>query len=296
MSFVTISPNMSFNIPVTGVEIGPDWANHLNNSLLIVDSHNHTPGSGVLITPAAMSFDTDLNINQKNLTSVRSVNFTSQPSTLGQPTDKGCIYESGVDLYYNDGSGNSIRMTQSGGVAGTPGSITNLIPPATASYAPVGAKFIWQSAVNTPANMDAASIILRNLVVNSFGLTLAPPLGLPSNYQVTLPMLPGQTNVMTLNPSGTMGSITYDQVGINMSSVGANAIANDITSINPGPANVIASAITSIDADSANVIASAITSIDADSANVIANSRTRSTGFSVSTGGVAISNSSGSFT
>src|SRR6478735_1282000 len=265
MSSVTISPNMSLTIPVTGVELGPDWANDLNNSLLIVDSHNHTPGSGVLITPAAMSIDTDLDINQKNLTSVRSVNFTSQPSTLGLSTDKGCIYESGVDLYYNDGSGNPIRMTQSGGVAGTPGSITNLIPPATASYVPVGAKFLWQSAVNTPANMDVAAIILRNLTVNSFGLTLAPPLGLIQNYQVTLPPLPGQTNVMTLSPSGAMGSLTYDQVGQNMTSVGANAIASDITAI------------------------------DADSANVIANARTRGVSSSVDVGGVAISGSSGNF-
>lgn len=310
MSFVTVSPNMGLTIPITGVELGPEWANELNNSLSILDGHNHSPGNGVLITPLAMSIDSDLSINQNNLTSVRSVRLQAQPGPLATPGDVGCLYEAGVDLYYNDGSGNQVRLTQNGAITGTPGSITNLIPPATASYVPLSGKFVWQSAVNTPANLDAASIILRNFTVNSFGLTLAPPLGLTSNYQVTLPPLPTQTKVMTLNTSGAMNSVTYDQVGQSMTSVGANAIGTSMTLTG---ANAIGLSMTSPGADAiagdmtvtgANAIGITMNSTGANAigqdmtatgANAVANSRTRTVGTSVGVGGVAISNSSGDY-
>jgi hypothetical protein len=70
---------------------------------------------------------------------------------------------------------------------------------------------------------------------------------------------------MTLDASGNMGSITYDTVGQNMTSVGANAIV------------------------------SSITSIPATEANIIANATTRAVGSTVGIGGVAVSPSSGAY-
>ncbi len=210
---INISPNMFLPVPGVGTENGPQYAQDVNNCLTIIDAHDHTPGSGVQITPLAMDINTDLAFGDNNITNARSVRFTAQLSPLALPTDLGSLYEAGVDLYFNDGSGNQIRITQSGGIAGTPGSISNLTSPATASYVAGNSTFVWQSAALTPANMDAASYILRNLSASSYGLTLAPPT-LASDYQITLPQLPASTLPLVMNSAGAMSTslIAFNQL------------------------------------------------------------------------------------
>lgn len=200
------SPLMNMPVPSVGVDPGPDWANNLNSCLSILDGHTHAPGSGNQIKPSGIDINTDFTMNSNNLTNARSLRFVSQPSPIALPTDLGCIYESGVDLYYNDGNGNPIRLTQSGSIVGTAGSITGLVPPASATYIAGNQTFVWQSAVNTPANMDFASAVFRNLVANSKGLTLQPPNAMGFDYTVTLPVLPSSQKIMTLDASGNMAA------------------------------------------------------------------------------------------
>lgn len=224
MSYI-VSPNMNLSIPTVGVEPGPTYAQDINNSLTAIDQHNHTAGQGVQIPPSGLNINADLPYNNNNLTGVRSVRFQSQTAVLSLPSDLGCLYESGVDLYYNDGSGNQIRITQSGGIAGSPGSISNLVPPASVTYVSGSSTFVFQSNATTAANLDVASVIMRNLTPGSFGLTLQPPASLAADYSIILPTLPSVTSVTTLDAAGNMGTQTYDQVGQNMTAVGANAIA-----------------------------------------------------------------------
>lgn len=221
---------MNLVVPVVDVEIGPNWANDLNASLLTIDSHTHLPGSGVLITPAAMNINADLAFNiSNNAISLRSVRFSPQVSPIGNATDIGCIYEAGVDLYYNDGSGNQIRITQSGSVAGSAGTITGL-PSGTASaaYQSGSGTFQFQQSTSTGANLDVATLIVRYPgsypTPSGNYIAIEAPTSLASGYALTLPALPGQTNVMTLGSTGIISSVTWDQVGVNMTSVGADAI------------------------------------------------------------------------
>lgn len=157
-----ISPNMSLPVPGVGSTLGPTYANDVNTSLDIIDSHTHAPGSGVPITPSGLNINSDLTMAGNNLIGIRSLRLTSQVSPLsGGGADIGCLYESGVDLYFNDGSGNQVRITQSGGVAGSPGSISNLNSPASAAFVAASASFVWQSGSSVAANMDAATYVLR---------------------------------------------------------------------------------------------------------------------------------------
>ncbi len=206
MANYTVSPNMGLAVPTVGVDPGPDWANNLNADLTVLDSHNHAPGSGVQINPNGININQDLPFNNNNATLLRSVRFNPQSTTLALITDIGCLYETGVDLYYNDGNGNQIRITQSGGIAGTPGSIGGLVPPASVTYVSVDKTFVFQSAASTPANIDVASIILRNLVANSKGLTLSPPNAMANDYTITLPALPSTTSVLTMDTSGNIST------------------------------------------------------------------------------------------
>jgi len=202
----TLSPNMNLPIPTVGQEPGPDYASDVNASLTLVDLHDHASGSGVQITPAGLNISSDLGFISNNATALRSVRFTPQGAVLSLPADLGCLYEVNDDLYYNDGVGNQIRITQSGGVAGTPGSIANLVPPASASYVSADSTFVWESDANIPANMDAASYIFRNLTLNSFGVTVSPPNALAANYSLVLPSVPLVKNIVTLDASGNFGS------------------------------------------------------------------------------------------
>lgn len=200
---VTTSPNMGLPVPQVGVTPGPAWAENINSSLNIIDAHDHTPGNGVAITPSAMDITSDLAFNNHNATLLRSTRYQTQSSPLSGGSDLGATYVSGVDLYYNDGNGNQVRITQGGSVTGATGSITGLVAPASASYSSGSETFVWQSDVNKAANMDARSYILRNSTTSSNGLTLTAPT-LTSDYAITLPLLPAATNFMLIDVSGNI--------------------------------------------------------------------------------------------
>src|SRR5271165_1505536 len=120
MSDFNISPNMNLPIPTVGVDPGPDWASNLNSSLTLVDQHDHTPGHGVQITPTGLNINSDLSFAGNNATGLRSTRFAVQSVLIPAVSpDLGELYVSGVDLYYNDVAGNQVRVTQSGGIAGS---------------------------------------------------------------------------------------------------------------------------------------------------------------------------------
>lgn len=201
---MSISPNMSLIIPGVGTTDGPEWAEDLNASLTLIDAHDHSSGYGVPITPSGLNINADLSFGSNNAIAINSARFTAQSSPIsGSILDT--VYVYGVDLYFNDGSGNQVRITQSGGVAGSPGSISNLTSPATASYVALSSKFVWQSDSNKAADMDGGAVILRNLTANSFGLTLQPPT-LSSNYSITLPTVPASSKFMSMDSSGGIGT------------------------------------------------------------------------------------------
>lgn len=204
MAFETITPNMLLVLPGVALTDGPQWASDVNASLTLIDQHNHSADSGVQITPNGLNINSDLTITNNNLTFVRSLRFTAQGSPINAASDLGCIYESGVDLWYNDGSGNQIQITQGGGIAGSPGSISNLTSPASASYVALSGAFVWQQAANTSADMDFGSAIMRNDTASSKALTLSPPAAMGSNYNLVLPSIPASTAPLFLDTGGNI--------------------------------------------------------------------------------------------
>lgn len=216
----TVSANMSLTIPTATVTPGPEFALNINSDLSIIDTHDHTTNKGVAIPSAGININSDLPFNTFNATLLRSTRYAVQTPPISLPSDLGCVYVSGVDLYFNDVSGNQIRLTQSGGVAGAPGSISGLSSPASASYNSGSQKFIWQSAALTSANMDFGSAILRNNTPSSFGLTLAPPV-LANNYSITLPTLPAASSFMQIDASGNISNTIPVANGITRSNQAA---------------------------------------------------------------------------
>lgn len=204
---------MSLPVPVVGEDPGEDWATNIDACLGAIDSHNHSSGQGVQITPNGLNINTDLPINDNNITTVRSVRFSSQVSPINGVADLGCLYESGVDLYYNDGAGNQIRVTQSGSVSGSAGTITGL-PSGTASAAYAGGAFTFQAATNTPAALNVGPTTIAQAVANGKGVTISPSVSQAANYNLTLPVaLPISTSFINLDASGNMGTVATTGTG-----------------------------------------------------------------------------------
>lgn len=193
---------------------GPDWATNIVADMTVIDNHNHTSGNGVPIPPSGLNINTDLPMNQNNLVTAKSVRFTPQGAPLSSGSDIGCVYESGVDLWYNDGSGNQVRLTQGGSPAGGAGSITGL-PSGTASASYAGGTFTWQSATNTPATMAVGPLVIGRTVASSPTVTLSPNASQVSSYSLALPLaIPASTRVVTLDASGNLAAGSLIDSGI----------------------------------------------------------------------------------
>lgn len=233
MSNVIITPNMNLPNPVPSVDPGPDYANNLSNSLSIVDVHTHIPGQGIQIPPDGLDINSDLTFQNNNATDLRSTRFQAQPSALAGAADLGSLYVVGVDLFYNDKSGNQIRITSGGSVNAGSGSISGL-PSGTASASFGGGTFVFQSATSTSANIDVGSVILRNNTINSKGLTLQPPSAMAANYSVTLPAIPGGTSFLSIDTSGNISGSIATAGGI----TGSNIAATTITGSNIASATI----------------------------------------------------------
>ncbi len=206
MTTVNVSPNMGLPVPAVGEDPGPDWATNLVACLTAIDGHNHTAGQGVPITPDAIDINDDLTFAGNNATDVRTVRFTAQAAVLTDPSDNGSLYEAGVDLYYNDGAGNRVRITQSGSVTGSTGTITGL-PSGTASASFAGGTFTWESATNVPAIMAVGPLIIGDTVASPNTVTVQSPTSLGASYAVTLPAaLPASTYPVTITSTGTLAA------------------------------------------------------------------------------------------
>lgn len=220
MSVVLITPNMNLPNPIPTTTPGPEWSYDINSCLTIVDSHDHSAGKGVQITPNGLNINDDLEFQGNNASVIRAIRFDPQATSIpNSGLNVAQIYVAGNELYYNDYTGgNIVQITTNGSVNAGAGSITGL-PSGTASASYSSGTFTWQSATNTAANMDFASAILRNATASSFGLTLQAPAAMGANFSLTLPNVPVATKIMQLDSSGNMlAALAVDNSTIEISS------------------------------------------------------------------------------
>lgn len=228
MATFTLSPNMNLPIPTVGQDPGPDWANNINSSLTTLDQHDHTPGYGVPITPSALNINADLNLNSQNAINIKSTRYNSLVSPLvAASPNLQCLYVSGVDLYFNDGSGNQIRITQTGSVAGSAGTITGL-PSGTASvsFSAVNGTYQFLQAAAQAGNIDAGGLFLRDtgvipVVAGNYTSIVAAP-GLASSFTYALPNgLPTNLSLFAVTP---LGGVLYAEPDSNFLKVSAGLL------------------------------------------------------------------------
>jgi hypothetical protein len=226
MSNVNQTPNMNLPNPVPGQDPGPDYANNLQSSLNIVDQHNHSAGSGVPINPSGININADLPLNDNNLTAARSVRLIDNITTLSGSSDLSCLYAVGTAglLYYTDQAGNITQMTISGGgINATSSGISS----GTASASFVSSVLVVNAATNTPANIQAASVLIGNNSAGSSYVTLSPVNALGSSYGLILPVIPAATSFLTLDTSGNIVASESTTGGITTTNLASQAVTNN---------------------------------------------------------------------
>src|ERR1035437_10883700 len=157
--------------PIPGSSAGPQYALDLQQCMIVIDQHNHSPGSGQQIQPNGLNITGDLTFQSHNATALRTVRFTPLLSSLTTP-DIGSLYVVGNELYYTDVSGAAIAITNNGTVHATSSGLVSA--PYSASF--VGGLLQVAASATTGANVEMLSLVLTNsgaLLGNS--LTMQAP-------------------------------------------------------------------------------------------------------------------------
>ena len=117
---------MNLTLPVPTVEIGPAWATELVTALNAIDAHDHTNGKGKLIPVSALNINADLNYFSFSATNLLSIKLVPQIAPLTGITNAASIYVVGGNLFYTNGSGSSVQLTNGAFLAPAPGSVNSL--------------------------------------------------------------------------------------------------------------------------------------------------------------------------
>ena len=225
-----ITPNMNLVLPTPTQTPGPTYATQNNNAFTTVDSHDHTSGKGIPVPAAGIGIDGDLPFNNNNLDSVKSTRFYNQSAALSTGSDVGCVYVAGGDLFYNNVSGTQIQLTAGGALnAASIGAIGGDYATSTASeyYTSANQTFYFTSATNTPANLDAGSVAIREVATSSNAISIQSPTSLGSSYNLTLPTaLPASTLPLTVTNAGVISTGQIQTTQIADQAVTAGKIAN----------------------------------------------------------------------
>ena len=213
----TISPNMNLIVPSVGNESGPQYATDINNSLALIDSHDHSPGKGVKITPAGMNINATLTFNSNAATNLLYTSYTaeSSPSTALQSISVAPV--SGIDeLFYTDSNGTTTQITTNGKVDATIATIAGL------SYNATTNSWSFTDPVSPyyPSNLYIANLYLQT-TTGTYNTEIVPPTS--GSYQITLPVpmaegYSGMPNFLNMNPSGQIVNTYYlDNTTLNAS-------------------------------------------------------------------------------
>jgi microcystin-dependent protein len=198
-----LTPNMGLLQPTIAVDTGLTWEQDVNANSMVLDGHNHSPGNGVQIPPSGLNINGPLTFQNQQAIALQAAVFTEQASLS---TINALFVGTDGNLYFNDGASDpSIQITSGGRVNATSSGISS--GTATASF--VSSVLVVNAATNTPANIQAGSILIGNNISASNFVTLSAVDPLPSNYSLVLPEIPAATSFLTLDTSGNITAGTY---------------------------------------------------------------------------------------
>jgi hypothetical protein len=182
---MAITPNMNLDLPVVSTTLGPEWASDLNAALDLVDSHDHSSGKGVKVTPAGLDINASVNFQGNTLTQVLAI--LMQAADAAATSNTGSIQRVGSDLYWVNGAGNAVQITSGNSIVSTgSGTLVASTPgayPYTISIADAQRVLLVNTSSARTINLPAATVQLAVCIKDISGLA--------------------QTNNISIVPDGT---------------------------------------------------------------------------------------------
>lgn len=235
-----LTPNMGLVESTVGTDTGLSWEQNLNASLNILDGHNHSPGSGIQITPSGINLNASLPFNSNAALSIAYVGLSPQGGSVPTPIDLS-LYASGGELFYQDASGNDVQITKAGSVNATSSGISS--GTATASF--VSSILVVDQNVGVGAPIDAATYILRynGSYPSPSGnyIALQAPTSLASGFAITFP---NSTPVASSSfiAADTSGNLSYLNVDNSTLTIASSTVSVGALGIQTG--NIANGAVT----------------------------------------------------
>ena len=200
----TTTTNMSLIQPAVGVTVGPTWSSELNTSLGLIDTHDHTSGKGVQITPSGLNINADLEFNQNDATELRTLAFDSG-SAATTTGDTRALYHSGGDIYWRNATGTAVQITDGTSVKTAAGSITGDMTSTNAALRYASTSKTFSLVGDTTTSPDTiAKLLCSNVVLYKYGTggDVAN-----NNYYVTLQYVGTSAGTYTLTFPDETGTL-----------------------------------------------------------------------------------------
>ena len=222
--------NMSLNAPSVGVTTGPTWATQTNSNWETIDTHDHTSGKGVQLTPSALNINSDLEFNQNSASELKNVIFDASVTAA---TTNYSVYQESGNLYWRNGSGTAVQITDGSGINTSGGSISNMTGNSQVQFSGVNksytfkfdstlsdgiAKLVMSDIQLYFYNGGSATTRSVNLKYTGSG-TGANTLTVPDETGTLLSTATSFAGAISIGATGGSGGITLDaQTDINLDS------------------------------------------------------------------------------
>lgn len=214
--------NMGLTTSSVGVTAGPTWATNEQTNLTTLDNHDHTSGKGVQLGPSSLNINADLEFNQNSASELKNVIFDS--SVTAASTNYS-LYQSSGNVYWRNGSGTAVQITDGSAVNTSGGSISGMSANAQVLFSSNAYVFKFDSTLSDPgiaklgcaditmykydASGSAANVTLKFLGSGTTGVLTVPDetgtlLSTATSFAGTISVATSASNAsITLSPHGT---------------------------------------------------------------------------------------------
>lgn len=195
------NPGLSGSIPIVQQTTGPEYASAINTIITaILDRWQQA------ISPSDISIDDNLEMNGHAVTELSGTSYVDHPNGVSAGSDPRFIYFVDGEFYINDGNGNQVQMTDDGALNATAaGGIGGDYTATAAEVAWVAssASYFFKSSPSQTAQLDVKDIRFSR-AIGEEGVTVEAPLGINSDYTLTLPTLPSASAFLQVTNSGSI--------------------------------------------------------------------------------------------
>ena len=213
---------MGLTTSSVGVTAGPTWATNEQTNLTTLDNHDHTSGKGVQLGPSSLNINADLEFNQNSASELKNVIFDS--SVTAASTNYS-LYQSSGNVYWRNGSGTAVQITDGSAVNTSGGSISGMSANAQVLFSSNAYVFKFDSTLSDPgiaklgcaditmykydASGSAANVTLKFLGAGTTGVLTVPDetgtlLSTATSFAGTISVATSASNAsITLSPHGT---------------------------------------------------------------------------------------------